>query len=48
MKAKESIKIFSKAIAIPAIIAISAIMTECTVDDKKKIKSPDRIAEQVD
>ena len=36
MKAKDSMKIFSKAIAIPAIIAVSAILTDCTVDEKKK------------
>lgn len=49
MKAKDSIKVFSKAIAIPAIIAISAILTDCTMDDdKKKSKSPDRTIAQVD
>jgi len=36
MKAKDSLKVFSKAIAIPAIIAVSAILTDCTADDKRK------------
>ena len=36
MKAKDSMKVFSKAIAIPAIIAMSEILTDCTVDEKRK------------
>jgi len=36
MKTKDSMKLFSKAIAIPAIIAVSAILAECTVDEKRK------------
>jgi len=49
MKAKDSMKIFSKAIAIPAIIAVSAILSECTVDEKrKKSVSENHSVEQLD
>ena len=49
MKAKDSMKIFSKAIAIPAIIAVSAILSECAVDEKrKKSVSENHSVEQLD